>query len=586
MIESRGGGLTGELGEAPSARMLVCTQEHERTQRETTGGGKIVVKLRHLVVLAVLLLTVALAACGGEASNTGGGVPRIGVIGTTGSLNPFSARLQGEYNTYANIYPRLVGDNLPTLAYEPELARTWSSTPDQRTWTFELKPGAKWSDGRPITAKDVAFTLNMVVKYQNGPTASWSGYVTFLKRAEATDARTVVLRYGQPLYTAPAQAGHMIIVPQHVWERHATSGKALNNFANQPAAGRPVVSGGPFILTEQKKDRVEIFKRNPGYYGRQPAISGFGVRYFANPDAAASALRQGDIDALQQVPPTVAGSLKSAGFTVSTIGQIDFPGLSINTNPAKRDNRELLDARVRKAFAHAIDRNKIARLAYAGYADPGSTIVPPVIGNWHDSQLAPLPFDVAAANGILDKAGFKRGAGGTRMANGHPMSYQVLIQPKDKRTFDVLQSGFEEIGVKLSPRALDPQAQFQAITAPDNKYLNYDLAIRGWTSGGYDPDFGLSGFACFAQGIFSPAGYCDPTYDKLYRAQKVAPRTQRVRLVHRMQKMIHDQRVYVVLVYPQQIDAWSKRWTGFKQTPRGVFSNLTPDTLTSVHKTG
>lgn len=541
------------------------------------------VKLRYLVGAGVLLLTVALAACGGADDKSDGGSLRVGLVGTTGSLNPF-AGLQGEYNTYANIYPHLVKDNVRTLAYEPELAASWSHSPDRRTWSFRLRPGAKWSDGRELTAKDVAFTLNTVVKYRKGATANWSEYVSFLTRADAPDARTVVLRYAQPVDTVLAQAGHMIVLPEHVWGRYATSGKALSNFANQPANGRPVVSGGPFMLSEQKKDRVEIFKRNPGYFGPKPTISGFGVRYFSDPDAAVSALRNGDIDVLQGLPPTVAGSMKSASFTVSSIGAIDFPGLAINTNPAKPRHRELLDPRVREAFADAVDRNKIAEVAFAGRAEPGSTIVPPANGVWHDGQLGPPPFDVAAANRRLQQAGFKRERGGIRMAGRHRMSYQVLIQPQDERVFGVLQSGFKRIGVKLTARALDPKAQFQAISAPNGKYLDYDLALRGWTSGGYDPDFGLSGFACFARGLFNPSGYCNAKYDKLYFAQKVAPRPQRVRLVHQLQKLIHDNNSYVVLAYPQHVDAWTKRWTGFKQTPDGVFSFMSPDTLTSVRK--
>lgn len=550
-------------------------------------------RLRSLLRAGLLCPMIALAACGGG-GGSGSATLRVGVVGMTGALNPF-AGLQGEYATFANIYPRLIQEDPRTLAHKPSLATSWKTSAGGRTWTFQLRRNAKWSDGTPLTARDVAFTFNTIVKYSRGPTANYSEYVTFLKKATATGPATVVLRYGKPVSTVLAQAGGVLILPEHVWGRYATrDGKALSSFDNLPRSGHPVVSGGPFMITQQKTNAFERFERNPRFFGPRPTIGGFGIKYFGSPDDAVTALKSGDLDVLLGgrslasggVPATAGRALRSGGFQVATPGAVDFDGLLINPSAGKQGHRELLDPAVRKAFEYALDRGSVVRSVYSGLARPGSTIVPPATGKWHDAQIGPLPFDPVRANQLLDRAGFRRGSGGIRRAQGRPMAYEVLIQPTQEREFQVIKAGFDKIGVKLTARSLDTKAQFQAITGSDQKYRSYDLALRTWTSGGYDPDFGLSGFTCFSRGIYNPSGYCDPAYDKLYAEQKVAPEQQRVRLIGQMQKMVSDSRAFVVITYPDHLDAWSKRWTGFVETPEGLFSTLSAVTLTSVRRSG
>lgn len=553
-------------------------------------------RLRYVRSLALLLPIIALAGCGGGGSTggTGGATLRMGTIGMTGALNPFGG-LQAEYATFANVYPRLVKEDPTTLAHQPSLATSWRVSEGGRVWTFRLRGNAKWSDGSPLTARDVAFTFNTIVKYSHGPTANYSEYVTFLQSATATDPATVVLRYSKPVATVLSQAGGLLILPEHVWGRYATGdGKALKTFTNLPAGGHPVVSGGPFMITQQKTNAFEAFERNPHFFGTRPTIGGFGIKYFGSPDDAVTALKTGDIDVLiggrslasGGVPATAAQALQSAGFQVATPGAIDFDGLLINPSAGKQGHRELLDPAVRKAFEYALDRSSVVRVVYSGLARPGSTIVPPAIGKWHDSQIAPLAFDPAKANQLLDGAGFGRGPGGVRTAKGHPMAYEVLIQPSQEREFEIIKAGFDKIGVSLTARALDTKAQFRAISGSDMKYGGYDLALRTWTSGGYDPDFGLSGFTCFSRGLYNPSGYCDPAYDKLYAEQKVAPERQRVSLVDQMQKLVYASRAFVVISYPDHLDAWSKRWNGFVETTNGLFSILSAVTLTSAHRSG
>lgn len=517
-----------------------------------------------------------------SAATPQGGFLRIGQVGTTGSLNPY---VGGAFDVYANVFPFLIQYNLKTVEIEPYFATSWKTADDGRTWTFKTQPNAKWSDGEPMTARDAAFTLNMTSRFKAGPTANYASYVNFLESAEAIDDQTVVLHYDRPVGAVLPQAGWIRILPEHVWGPLASGdGQAIKPFENLPREGKPVVSGGPWMLTKYEKNEVALFERNPNYFGPKPALDGFGVRYFADKDALVTALKAGEIDAIDGLPPTAAEGLEAAGFVVESAPGIDYHALDINPTPAKTNNKEILDPTVRRAFELAIDRQQVAQVIFSGFASPGAASIPPANGFWHNPKVTALPFDPDEANRLLDQLGFGRGADGIRVANGNPMSYEVLIKPVDNREFEILRSGFEKIGVPLTARSLDSAALSQAQKAPDGKYLDYDFALSGGGSGGFDPDFGLSTFTCEALGVINTTGYCNPAYDQLYNQQEAAAQEARIPLVYEMEEMLNEARAKVVITYLDQIDAWSTDWSGFAESPRGMFSTLSPGTLTAVHR--
>jgi ABC-type transport system substrate-binding protein len=138
---------------------------------------------RHPLWLAAAAVAVALAAaaCGGSSSSGGGevkegGVFRLGSNSTIDSLNPFVAFNSDAWSTFEYIYPMLDQYN-PKLQFVPDFARSWQHSPDGKVWTFHTRPNAKWSDGKPLTAADVAWTLSTNIKFQNGPTANTAGTI-------------------------------------------------------------------------------------------------------------------------------------------------------------------------------------------------------------------------------------------------------------------------------------------------------------------------------------------------------------------------------------------------------------------------
>jgi peptide/nickel transport system substrate-binding protein len=540
---------------------------------------------RILALVCSCVVALFAIGCGGP-NGSSATMLRIGVSATIDSLNPFVSSSDYSSVAYQYVYPHLTEYDTTDLSLKPSFATKWETSPDGLTWTFETVKDAKWSDGEPLTARDAAFTLNMIREYQDGPTGKLAGFMTNLTSAVADGDDKLVVTYAVPVSNVLAQMQQLPILPEHVWSQYATGdGKAITSFQNDA----PMVSGGPFLLKEYKKDQLAIFDQNPEWWGTtKPEITGFGLQFFANSDAMVTALRTGQVDMIgESTPATTVPSLKDAGQEVGTTAGSGFYELIINTNPKKKNHHELLNPEVRKAFEYAMNRGEMVKTAWLGMATPGSTIVAPATG-WHDESITGLPFDVAKANMILDGLGYTRGPDGIRIADGLPMTYDVVfpteINGAGDRMFQTMQNDLREVGVRLVMRKMDTDAATTAIQGPDGGYDEFDLAMWDWIPP-VDPDFQLSTLTCAQWGNNNDSGYCNPAYDELYAAQAVArDRAERQKIINQMQQIAFDDRPYIVLVYQNVIEAHSPNWTGFLMSPLvGSVNNLSTQTLLQVH---
>ena len=538
-----------------------------------------------LAALAVLLI--GLAGCGGHAASTvkSGGVLRLGTDTGIDSLNPFVAINTDSFSAFEYAYPELVQYD-GQLRFAPDFATSWQASPDGLTWTFHTHGNGKWSDGQPLTAADAAWTIDTVLKYGSGPTASLATLLSHVKRAAAPNATTLVIHYSRPVANVLAQLQQLPILPEHVWRKLAVgNGSAMRTFQNSA----PVVSGGPFAIVKYTKNEVTLFKRNPYYYGSAPHVEGFGVEQFNSDDAMLSALKTHQIDAIETVPPLAVQTVRDGGFVVAVSPGLQSTYVAFNSNPAKTTDRELLDPRVRLALAHAIDRDQIDKVAYNGYAKPGASVIPPASGAWCDPSLKSETFDLTLANKLLDQAGYPMGGGGVRVADGHPMKYQLIFPSylggAGQRAFQIIQSDWRKLGVVVTQQTMDGAAAFTAVCAPDNKYLSFNLEMSEWQPY-VDPDFQLSVFLKSQWGNWNDCGYDNPAYDKLYSEQGgVMNSGARQAIIYKMQDMLFNDRPYIVLNYPDWIEAHSRSWTGFVMGPQGSFNEMSKLTMTEVHLT-
>jgi peptide/nickel transport system substrate-binding protein len=541
------------------------------------------------ILAAAASLALVMVGCSSARDSAGGGdgaqggTLRIGTSSRIDSLNPFVAFNQDSYTTFMYIYPFLVQYD-ENLEFAPDFATDWETSEDGLTWTFHTIEGAKWSDGEPLTAEDAAWTINTSIEYKSGATANAAGLIAHIDSAEAPDPNTLVVHYEDPVGNVLSQVQQLAILPEHVWSQYETNdGKDLKTFKNEA----PIVSGGPFTLTEFKKNDIALFESNPNFYGPEPRIDGFGLKMYTNDDTLINALKQDEIDLIESVPPTGIETLESSGFVVEQIPGVTENDFIISSNPKKLDHRELLDPKLREAFAHAIDRDQIVEVAWLGTAEPATTFIPPATGEWHNSELEPETFDIDLANEMLDELGFERGADGVRVAGDHKMEYEVIV-PNDltgvDRTFQIIQADFKDIGVELIQKSLDSSAAFDAIGAPNYKYLEFDLAMWDWVPL-IDPDFMLSVLTCDQFGGWNDSGYCNPEYDRLYQKQGVTlDEDERRDIVWEMQEMIFNDRPYIMLNYESWIYGHSKNWTGFIPSPQGVFNSLSKQSLIEAHQ--
>jgi peptide/nickel transport system substrate-binding protein len=543
---------------------------------------------RWLTGMTIGVLAVALGAyaAAGKSSGTGsrgGGTFRLGTSSRIDSLNPYVAFNQDAYSAFEYIYPFLIQYDKTSSKFIPDFATSWKTSNGGKTWTFTTRKGAKWSDGKPLTARDAAWTINTDVKYADSGAANAAGLIAHITSAKAPNATTLVVNYAAAAGNVLGQFQQFAILPEHIWAKHTGhKGADLKTFSNSA----PVVGAGPFKLTKFKKDEIALFQRNGSFYGEKPRVDAFGLRMFSNEDALVSAMKAHEIDAIEDVPGTAIKTLRS-GFNIRSVPGVSQTDFIFNSNPKKKAHRELLNLKLKAAFDHAIDRAQITKVVFLGYAKPAISIIPPATGPWFNRNLKPVTFDLGVANKLLDQLGYKKGSDGIRVAQGHKMSYQVITPtdlPSVNRTFQILQPDFRKIGVRLTQRALDSTAAFDAISSPNNQYLNFDLSLWNWVAL-IDPDFMLSVVTCAQYGGWSDSGYCNKTYDRMYSQQQLTPnQAKRRALVWKMQSYLYKQRPYLWLASANAVWAVSKNWGGLVASPQGPFNSISKLSLTRVHQ--
>lgn len=547
-------------------------------------------------IAAALLVTGCSA--GGDGGGGGGGdaqnVLRIGTSTGIDSMNPFVSIQQDAYSAWMQIYPSLLQYDTTdeAMPYRASLAQEWEMSEDGLTATFNLVEGAQWSDGEPLDADSVAWSFGLFKEFYDTAAAGWS-IGENIDSIVVEDPQTVVFNFVEPSALSLYSLATTPILPKQVWEAQATDADSLLAYENLPQGDEPMVSGGPFMLTQYKQAELAIFTANPNWYGETPSIDGFGLQAYKAGDAMVSALESGNIDAIFGVPPTAVESLEEAGATVETSPALILRDFIINSNPDKPEHRELLNLNVRKALEHAVNRQEIVDTAWLGMAIPGDSLLPPTTSTdgveWYNDDLETVDYDLDAANKLLDAEGFEMGGDGVRIANGHPMEYDVVFANDESgpgdRAFQIMKSDFEKIGIVITQRKLDPSAAWEAIyCGEDCEYRDFDFAMWDWYPAP-DPNFLLSSLVCSQWGDWNDAGYCNPEYDELQeRAKNEVDPAERKVLIDQMQQKIYDERPYIILTYDMQIDAWSSDWEGLITSPQGFFNNFSTQSLEQAHR--
>ena len=222
------------------------------------------------------------------------------------SFNPFNGFQATSYEMWAMMYDYMVGYSMEDMSPVPALAKSWETSPDGLTWTFDIREGVDWSDGEPLTAGDIAYTYSRII--DGGPEAgNWGTYLTSVETATAPDDTTVVLELSKPNAVLPLLP--IPILPEHIWKDVPED--EVKSYRNEPTDGEPVVGSGSFRLVEGTAGgSTYVLEANPDYWGGAPHIDRAAYRVYKSEDPAIQALIKGEVDFVDDITPIQVDALQ------------------------------------------------------------------------------------------------------------------------------------------------------------------------------------------------------------------------------------------------------------------------------------
>ena len=532
--------------------------------------------------LTALALSVSLLAVGplgtsaATAANSGKKVTFTEALtGKVDSFNPFLGVEAPSYEMWALQYSYLVNYAMKDMSPTPGLATSWDTSSDGLTWTFHMRKGLKWSDGKPLTAADVAYTYNRVL-HGTIEKSNWISYLNNVTTVTAPNADTVVLKLSKPNAVLPLLP--IPIIPEHVWKN--VSEQQMKSYPAEPQNGKPVVGSGPFeLVSGSVGGSTFVFKKNPLYWGPKPHVDEVVFRAYTSEDPAVQALIKGEVDFVEDITPLHVRSLQGKpGITAHSgisplFEEIAFNTGSINTKTGKpigNPNPAVLDPKFRYALGYAINRDLLAKKAYQGAAEPGDTLVPPFYSAyaWKPPASQSFHFDLKKAGQLLDQAGYKKGPGGLRtLPNGKPIGtlrlYARATQQYSIDDMDYFKEWLGDLGIKASVRAFDTGQLGSIILKGDYDAFEWDWFVEP------NPDGILNVMTCGARGGLSDSWFCNKQYDKLYQQQNTdMNHASRVAKIQQMQQILYKEAPYQVLGYPKTGEAFrSDRFACFQPQP-------------------
>jgi peptide/nickel transport system substrate-binding protein len=516
----------------------------------------------------------ALGACTSEQAagpaaggNTGGGAAsQVDVLrlpgGDFGFPSPFTYSRGPGYVQTTKIYDTLVWKD-STGELLPWLAEGWQESEDGLTYTFTLRPNIRWQDGKPLTARDVAFTFD----YFRNQTISPQVIIQPLPPIEevvAIDERTVEFRLASRLATffEYGGVGSVPIVPEHVWSSVPDAGKA-----SDPAL---LVGSGPYRLVSYSAgEGIYVYTANDDFFLGAPVVKRLEYRP-VNDELQALAAGELDVASAGGVVPAVLEPFRSN----PEMTLLDAP--NGNSGDGLWWNLErggaMADPVFRKACARAIDRNDLVQRLYGGNADPGNPGWIPRDNPFH-VDVEQYPFDPAAANRMLDQAGYRRGPDGIRQApDGTPLRFSLLVT-EQSQLVDLVVASLRTIGVELTPQAVDRSTFNERVINRES-----EMSVIGF--GGMNTDHAAGYlyqvYSSKTQTTQHAQGYVNPEVDRLVELQFTQlDREQRMQTVAQAQRLIAEDLPILPLVYPRSYGVY--RTAAFDQwyyTEGGVGSTV------------
>ncbi|HEX8169407.1 MAG TPA: ABC transporter substrate-binding protein [Thermoanaerobaculia bacterium] len=490
-------------------------------------------------LLALVVSVAALAACHRETVRpvvrraaapavSDGGRVAVRLESEPSTLNYLLQTTDDEKIFFSFLYDPLI-DLDRSLAPIPGTAASWEIQNGGKTYILHLDPRATFSDGTPVTARDVVFTLNKAIEADS---MAFAANFEGLDRAQtaALDEHTVRVVFKEARVTQ-LLAFNIGVMPEHVY--------AKGDFA-KPAK---LVGNGAYVVERRQPGRSILLKRRADYWRAQPHIESLLLRVVPDDAVAWKSVLRGELD--------IARISNEQWFRVKDDPKVrelvDFRNvylLSYNCVLWNLSDPLFDDARVRRALAMSFDRQAVIDRLYHGQARAVSG--PFLPDQWaNNPEIVPIERNPEAAAALLSSAGWRDSDGdGVLDRGGKRFAFRILVPANSSTAKDqcqVLQDALSKLGVKMEINALDEAAYFDQITK-----RNYQAAFTAW-SNEPDPDpYSLFHSSQVPPEGFNVVGYKNAEADALIeQARAEFDRGRRADLYHQLHEVLSRDQPYL-----------------------------------------
>jgi peptide/nickel transport system substrate-binding protein len=472
--------------------------------------------------------------------------PVIASEGTSQQVNAFIFNALLKFNEHLE----LVGD----------LAESWKSSKDEKTWTFTLKKNITWHDGAPFTAEDVAFTFDRLFD----PAINTYNRGLFMVEGKKPDIKVIdpcTIQFCLPRPFAPfvSNLALMPIIPLHLLK-----GKDLNHseFNWHP------IGTGPFMFKEWKASERLYLVANPHYFCGAPLLKGVSMPIIPSAESRRIALMTDTVDTSTLSTEDMRAVKTMKNIQVFQWQQYDYDYLGFDLTKAL-----FQDINVRKAINYAIDKDTIVKAVLQGTGKVATGPIP--IASWaYSDDVEKYSYNPEKARSLLISSGWSPGKDRVMTRQGKKLEFEIRYRsgnPAAEKASVIMQAYLMEAGIKVNLRA----TEFSALLNSCNPG-QFEAVILDWIEN-CDPD----NFTEWHSSQMGDKGmnymsYQNPKVDRiLEEARSLSDRAKRKKLYSELQQIVVNDAPYVFLWNPDYVVAVNRRVHGLPPPgPAGLFTDL------------
>ncbi|MFX3619202.1 MAG: ABC transporter substrate-binding protein [Sporolactobacillus sp.] len=513
---------------------------------------------RLLSILLAVILAITVTACGNanqaskSSKNKTGGSLTIAVAGDPLVLNPNYASDRVTLTIQQALYAPLFYINGRKVT--PALGNKLTASKDQRQYTLILKKNLTWHDGKPLTAKDVVFTLNTILdKKQNSDLRGNFIFDNKPVKAVAKDNTTVVFTLPQVAPAFRLSLEQLFPIPEHVFHGVTNIQKSAKN--NHP------IGSGPYQFVAYKSGQYVELKKFDHFFGGKPHLNKVIFRVAKDQNAANLGLQNNSIQ-LKAIQPEDVQKVKSKG----NIDVIAYPEYRLNYATFNENVPIFKNKTFRQAISYALNRKDIIKSAYGSeeYAQPASSIFTADV-KFQNKSVQNYPYSLTKAKQLLKKS---------KVDTKQPLTIYYLNNNAAQESIALyFQQQFKKIGLNLQLKPTDIAAIGNIEL--DRKSKAYGILLNGYIMG---PEADVYKVLYQTTSPYNYANYHNAALDKIWNEAAVeTSESKRADDYNKIQKQIADDAVLYPISYDDALLAISKNYGGIKEAkpqPVTIFRDL------------